>query len=145
MGKTVLITGASSGIGRATAALFAEKGWNVVATMRSPGQQRDLAPSPQMFVTRLDLLDLASIGEAVAAGIARFGQIDALVNNAGFGLAGVFEGLPREKIREQFEVNVVGVMDVTRAVLPHFRRQRGGVIVNISSRAGLVGLPTLSL
>jgi NAD(P)-dependent dehydrogenase (short-subunit alcohol dehydrogenase family) len=145
MSKTVLITGASSGIGRAAAAVFAESGWNVVATMRSPDRQTAGTVADNVLVTRLDVLDHASIAAATEAGVARFGKIDALVNNAGFGLSGVFESLPHEKVREQFEVNVLGVMDVTRALLPHFRRNRGGLIINVSSRAGLVAFPMLSL
>jgi len=151
--KTVLITGASSGIGKAAAGVFAQRGWNVIATMRAPQGETELAAphdTPHAaphdtLVAALDVRDVASIRSAVEAGIARFGRIDALVNNAGFGLAGVFEGTPPEKIREQFDVNVFGVMDVTRALLPHFRRNRGGVIINVSSRAGLVGLPLSSL
>ncbi len=143
--KTVLITGASSGLGRATALLFARSGWNVVATMRTPAAGAELAALERVLVTRLDVQDPASIEQAIAAGIARFGGIDVLVNNAGFGLFGLFEATPREKIREQFEVNVFGVMEVTRAVLPHFRQRRSGVIVNVSSGAGVFGLPMLSL
>ncbi|MER3424038.1 MAG: short-chain dehydrogenase/reductase, partial [Nitrospiraceae bacterium] len=75
----------------------------------------------------------------------RFGRLDALINNAGFGLFGLFEGTPREKILEQFEVNVFGVMDVTRAILPHFRQHRSGLIINISSGAGVFALPMISL
>ena len=82
---------------------------------------------------------------SIDTGIARFGKIDALVNNAGFGLFGVFETLPIEKVKEQFDVNVFGVMDVTRAILPHFRRNKAGLILNISSGAGVFTLPALSL
>jgi NAD(P)-dependent dehydrogenase (short-subunit alcohol dehydrogenase family) len=151
MAKTILITGASSGIGLATAKRFAREGWNVIATMRSPGDGGELAKlGDQVLVTRLDVQDLASIDAAVAAGIAKFGAIDVLVNNAGFGLMGVFESLSREQIRQQFDVNVIGVMDVTRAVLPQMRRQyklgqKSGVIVNVSSRAGIVAQPMISL
>jgi NAD(P)-dependent dehydrogenase (short-subunit alcohol dehydrogenase family) len=145
MKKTVLITGASSGIGNAAARCFARNGWNVIATMRSPDAEKDLVCLDDMLVTRLDVQDHESIGKAIEAGIARFGKIDALINNAGFSLSGIFEMLSREKIREQFDVNVVGVMDVTRAMLPHFRKNKGGLIINISSRAGLVGLPMISL
>jgi NAD(P)-dependent dehydrogenase (short-subunit alcohol dehydrogenase family) len=145
MKKTILITGASSGIGKAATKLFANHGWNVVATMRTPGAEKDLNRLDNVLVTGLDVQDDDQIGKAVAAGIARFGKLDALINNAGFGLSGVFETLSREKIQEQFEVNVLGVMDVTRAVLPHFRQHQGGLIINVSSRAGLVGLPLLSL
>jgi NAD(P)-dependent dehydrogenase (short-subunit alcohol dehydrogenase family) len=142
MSKTILITGASSGIGRASAELFAAKGWNVVATMRHPDAslERD-----NVLVQRLDVQESASIRAAVDAGIARFGAIDALVNNAGFGQYGLFEALSREEIQAQFDVNVFGVMDVTRALLPHFRARRAGMIVNVSSGAGLFTLPMISL
>ena len=143
--KTVLITGASSGIGKASAGMFAQRGWNVIASMRSPQRGSELAALPDVLVVGLDVRDGSSIRQAIKAGIERFGGIDALINNAGFSLAGVFEGVPPEKIREQFDVNVFGVMDVTRALLPHFRQNRGGTIINVSSRAGLVGLPLSSL
>jgi NAD(P)-dependent dehydrogenase (short-subunit alcohol dehydrogenase family) len=149
MANTVLITGCSSGFGAASARLFAARGWNVVATMRDVAAGAELAALDNVMVVRLDVQDRASIDVAIAAGIAagieRFGRIDALVNNAGFGLHGVFESTPREKILEQFEVNVFGVMDVTRAVLPHFRANRAGMIVNVSSGAGVFTLPMISL
>ena len=81
----------------------------------------------------------------IDAGTARFGKIDVLVNNAGFGLFGLFEATSREKIQEQFDVNVFGVMDVTRSILPHFRKIRSGLIINISSGAGLFTLSMISL
>jgi NAD(P)-dependent dehydrogenase (short-subunit alcohol dehydrogenase family) len=145
MKKTVLITGTSSGFGKAAAVLFSREGWNVVATMRRPQEERDLGQLPGVLVARLDVQDRASIAAAVEAAVARFGRIDALVNNAGFGLFGLFEATPPEKIAEQFEVNVFGVMDVTRAVLPHFRGNKAGVILNVSSGAGVFTLPMLSL
>jgi len=144
--RTVLITGASTGFGQATAQLFARSGWNVIATMRDPSTGAALAAlGGNVLVTRLDVQDLASIDAAIAAGIARFGRIDTLVNNAGFGLFGVFEGFSREKVRQQFDVNVFGAMDVTRALLPHMRAHRAGTIVNVSSGAGVFGLPMISL
>ncbi len=145
MTRTVLITGCSTGFGEAAARLFASRGWNVVATMRRPEAGAGLAALDNVLVTRLDVQDPASIDAAVAEAIARFGRIDVLVNNAGFGLFGVFEAAPRDKIREQFDVNVFGVMDVTRALLPHFRANRSGTIVNISSGAGVFTLPMISL
>jgi NAD(P)-dependent dehydrogenase (short-subunit alcohol dehydrogenase family) len=144
MNKTVLITGTSSGIGKAAATLFVAKGWNVIATMRNPASP-DLTPSAELMVTRLDVQDRDSIGEAIEAGIARFGQIDALINNAAYGLSGLFESTPREKIQDQFDVDVFGVMDVTRAILPHFRKNKNGLIINISSGAGIFTLPLISL
>lgn len=145
MKKTVLITGTSSGIGRAAAKCFAGNGWNVVATMRNPSAEAELVQLNDVRVIRLDVKDPHSIRRAIEEGIARFGRIDALVNNAGFGQYGLFEAIPREKIQEQFDVNVFGVMDVTRAILPHFRKNKGGMIVNVSSGAGLFTLPMISL
>jgi NAD(P)-dependent dehydrogenase (short-subunit alcohol dehydrogenase family) len=145
MNPTVLITGASSGFGKSAAQLFASKGWNVVATMRRPESGKDLAGIGNVLVTRLDVQDRDSIDQAVTAGIARFGKIDVLINNAGFGLFGIFESTPREKIQQQFDVNVFGVMDVTRALLPHLRRNKAGVIINVGSGAGVFGLPMISL
>jgi len=113
--------------------------------MRTPEAEQDLSRLDNVLVTRLDVQDPASIDQAIQAGIARFGRIDALVNNAGFGLFGVFEGTPREKIQQQFDVNVFGVMDVTRAILPHFRQNKAGLILNVSSGAGVFALPMSSL
>jgi NAD(P)-dependent dehydrogenase (short-subunit alcohol dehydrogenase family) len=143
--KTVLITGCSSGFGKASVRHFASNGWNVVATMRSPEAGIEFATLENVLVARLDVQDPVSIEQAIDAGVARFGRIDALVNNAGFGLFGVFETTSREKITEQFDVNVFGVMDVTRAILPHFRRHKAGVILNVSSGAGVFALPSISL
>src|SRR5437764_274645 len=110
--QTVLVTGASTGIGLATAKYFAEKGWNVVATMRKPEQASLELKSPRILVTRLDVLDEASIKTAISQGIEKFGQIDALVNNAGFAVMGVFEPTSTESIRRQFDTNVFGLMAV---------------------------------
>jgi NAD(P)-dependent dehydrogenase (short-subunit alcohol dehydrogenase family) len=145
MATTVLITGCSSGLGAASARLFAERGWNVVATMREVAAGAELAALDNVLLVRLDVQDRSSIEAAIAIGIERFGRIDALINNAGFGLRGVFESTPREKVLEQFEVNVFGVMDVTRAILPHFRANKAGSIVNVSSGAGVFTLPMISL
>ncbi|MET0390170.1 MAG: SDR family oxidoreductase [Polyangiales bacterium] len=144
MAKTVLITGASSGFGRAAAQQFLSAGWNVAPTMRTPRLPAEWEGHPRVFVTELDVQNRASIEQAIAHTRERFGGLDVLINNAGYGLFGVFESLSQEKIREQFDVNLFGVMDVTRAVLPIFRAQRSGVIVNISSGAGVFTLPMLS-
>ena len=141
MSQTVFITGASTGIGKTTAQYFQEKGWNVVATMRTTEKGAELAELDNVLVTRLDVLDLASIEEAVAAGIERFGKIDALVNNAGYGAYGPLEVFPRENIVRQFNTNVIGLLDVTRALTPHFRANKSGTIVNISSIGGRMAFP----
>jgi NAD(P)-dependent dehydrogenase (short-subunit alcohol dehydrogenase family) len=141
MGKTILITGASLGFGKETAKLFKKHGWNVVATMRSPENDQELSAFENVLVTRLDVQDADSIKEAVESAIQKFGRIDVLLNNAGFGLMGVFESATPEQIRKQYAVNVFGLMDVTSAVLPVLRKQGGGIIINISSFGGQVGLP----
>ena len=141
MGKTILITGASSGIGKATARYFQERGWSVVATMRSPQKEQELKALDNVLVTRLDVQDPASIKSAIEAGIARFGKIDVLLNNAGYGAYGPLEATPMEKIRRQFDVNVIGLLETTKAVLPHFRANRSGVIVNVSSVGGKITFP----
>ena len=139
--RTILITGASSGIGKSTARFFQQKGWNVIATMRSPRNEEELTRLDNVLVTRLDVQDAASIASAVEAGIARFGRIDVLLNNAGYGCYGVLEATPVEKIRRQFDVNVIGLLETTKAVLPHFRANRDGVIVNVSSIGGKMAFP----
>ncbi|GGM94984.1 short-chain dehydrogenase/reductase [Dyadobacter beijingensis] len=145
MSKTILITGASSGIGKAAALHFAAHGWNVVATMRSPEKETDLAGLENMLVTRLDVQSPETIDASIAAGIARFGAIDAVVNNAGYGQYGVFEAITPEQVQTQFDVNVFGVMNTIRAILPHFRERGEGMIINISSGAGRFTLPLISL
>jgi NAD(P)-dependent dehydrogenase (short-subunit alcohol dehydrogenase family) len=146
MTKTVLITGTSSGIGKASVLHFAAAGWNVVATLRRPAAApADFAGLPNVLVTPLDVQVPETISAAIAAGIDRFGQIDSLVNNAGFSLFGVFEAMAPQKIQEQFDVNLFGVMAVTRAILPHFRQRKGGQVINVSSGAGVFTLPMLSL
>jgi NAD(P)-dependent dehydrogenase (short-subunit alcohol dehydrogenase family) len=141
MSKTILITGASSGIGKATAIHFQEQGWNVIATMRTPEKETELNQLEHVQLEKLDVLDVASIGQAIANGISRFGKIDALLNNAGYGAYGPLESFPRENIIRQFNTNVIGLMDVTKAIIPHFRANKEGVIVNISSIGGQMTFP----
>jgi len=139
--KTIFITGASSGIGKATAKYFQHRSWNVIATMRSPQTEKDLTKLDNVLVTRLDVQDPGSITAAVKAGIDKFGKIDVLLNNAGYGSYGVLEATPMEKIRRQFDVNVIGLLETTKAVLPHFRANKEGVIINISSMGGKITFP----
>lgn len=138
---TILITGANGGIGRAVVQLFQARGWNVIATMRSPEKGHDLASLPNVIVTRLDVTDAASIKDSVQAGINRFGRIDVLINNAGYGVYAPLEAIPSETIRKQFEVNVFGYLDTIKAVLPHFRSRQSGLIINISSIGGVITFP----
>ena len=141
MAQTVLITGCSAGIGRAAAELFAERGWNVVATMRSPQAAGDLAAKKNVLVTALDVTNEDSIAAAVKHAEERFEAIDVLVNNAGFGLYGLLEATSVESIRKQFETNVVGLLATTRAVVPGMRKRRSGVVVNVGSIAGKMTYP----
>ena len=141
MNQTVFITGCSTGIGRATARLFQQEGWNVVATMRNPEAETELAELDRVQVLQLDVTEIDSINHAVETAIEQFGKIDALVNNAGYGTYGVLESIDREKVFKQFNTNVFGLIDVTKAVLPHFRQQKSGTIVNVSSLGGRVAWP----
>jgi len=141
MNKTIFITGASSGIGKETAKLFQSKGWNVIATMRKPENETELTTLPNVQVTALDVLNANSIDKAVNEGIQKFGKIDVLLNNAGYGAYGPLESFSKEKIVRQFNTNVIGLLDVTRALLPHFRQNKSGVIINISSIGGKITFP----
>lgn len=134
--KTVLITGCSSGYGLETARYFHEQGWNVVATMRSPNEAV-LPKSSRIRVVPLDVTKPQSIAAAISAA----GQLDVVVNNAGIGVVGAFEATPMATVREIFETNTFGVMAVTQAVLPMFREQRAGVIVNVTSSVTLAPMP----
>ena len=145
MTKTVLITGCSSGLGKTTARHFAAQGWNVIATMRKPDQSLAAGYPEQMLVLPLDVTNPASIESAIAAGIARFGHIDTVINNAGISVVSIFEATAKETIRGIFETNVFGVMNVMQAVIPHLRDHGGGTIVNITSGVGLAAVPLLAL
>ena len=140
-GNTVLITGASTGIGKATALYFQQQGWNVIATMRDPEHGRDLKQLDRVLLTSLDVTQSDSIRQAVTAGLDRFGSIEVLVNNAGFGAYGPLEATSMETVRRQFDTNVIGLIETTKALLPHFRAQHSGVIVNVSSIGGKVTFP----
>lgn len=143
--KTILITGSSSGIGKATAKHFAENGWNVVATMRSPEKETELTLTENVLVTKLDVEQNATIQDAVKKGIERFGKIHVLLNNAGYGTLGIFESASDEQIQRQFDVNVFGLMRMIKTIMPHFRANKNGLIINISSMGGRLTIPTMSL
>ena len=138
--KTVLITGCSSGYGLQTARHFHARGWNVVATMRTP-REDVLPPSERLRVLALDVTKPESIEAALKAS----GPIDVLVNNAGVGLFGAFEVTPMATTREVFETNTFGVMAMTHAVLPQFRARKSGVVVNVTSSATLAPMPLVAV
>ncbi len=145
MSNTIFITGASSGIGKETAVFFQQKGWNVVATMRNPANDNELKKLENVLVTALDVTDVSSIETAVNEAIEKFGSIDVLLNNAGYGAYGPLEAFPRENIVKQFNTNVIGLLDVTRAVLPNMRKNQSGTIINVSSMGGKMTFPLGSL
>ena len=134
--NTVLITGSSSGYGLATARHFHERGWTVIATMRTP-REGVLPKSSRLRILPLDVTQ----PESIAACLQAAGPIDALVNNAGIGVVGAFEATPMAHIRKVFETNTFGVMAMTQAVIPHLRARRSGVIVNVTSSVTLAPMP----
>ena len=138
--KAVLITGCSTGIGRATAEHLAARGWNVYATARKPESIADLTARGCKTLA-LDVCDDASMRAAVATVERAEGSVGVLINNAGYGLEGAFEEVPMADIRRQFETNVFGLVAMTKLVLPAMRRQRWGRIVNLSSMGGRLTFP----
>ncbi|MGB7207484.1 MAG: SDR family oxidoreductase [Pyrinomonadaceae bacterium] len=145
MDKVILITGASSGIGKETAKLFQTKNWKVAATMRSPETAEDLQKIVDLECIRLDVTDPDSIRTAIDRTLEVFGRIDAVVNNAGYALFGPFEAASPEQIERQYETNVLGLMNVCREILPYFRERKKGTIVNIASVGGRMTFPFYSL
>jgi NAD(P)-dependent dehydrogenase (short-subunit alcohol dehydrogenase family) len=143
--KTIVITGASSGIGKATARLFLDKGWNVVATMRRPEAETELKDSPRLKLLALDVQEPESAKRAVAEAIKAFGRIDVWLNNAGYGAFGPLEAGAHDQIVRQFEVNVFGLIACVQAVSPHFRERKAGVLINVSSIGGLMVVPAFSV
>jgi NADP-dependent 3-hydroxy acid dehydrogenase YdfG len=145
MDKVVLVTGASSGIGNETAKLFQSKSWKVAATMRSPEHAEDLRHIVDVECFRLDVTDVDSIKAAIAATLEKFGRIDAVINNAGFAVVGPFEAVEQADIERQMQTNVYGLMNVCREILPYFREQKRGTIVNVASMGGRITFPLYSV
>lgn len=141
MNKIIFITGCSSGIGRMTAKYFNEKGWNVVATVRKFSDNDKELTDAGMFVAELDVTKEDTIKDAVAKTIDKYGKIDVLLNNAGYGSYGILEATPEKAIRMQFDVNVIGTLLVTKNVIPYMRKAGDGTIINISSMGGKITFP----
>jgi NAD(P)-dependent dehydrogenase (short-subunit alcohol dehydrogenase family) len=144
MTKTIFITGASAGIGKATAKLFAQKGWHVIATMRKPENEKELNLTDNVTLLPLDVTNLAQINETVQKVLA-LGPVDVVFNNAGYALLGVLESITDEQIVSQMETNFFGVVRVTQAFIPYFRKKGSGLFITTGSSAGLMGFPVSSM
>jgi NAD(P)-dependent dehydrogenase (short-subunit alcohol dehydrogenase family) len=142
--KAIFITGSSSGLGRATAELFASKGWDVIASMRNPDKEVELRKLTGVTLMALDTTDpdqITRVAEQVVAG----GGIDVVFNNAGYGLAGPLEGLSDDQIVRMVETNLMGAIRTTKAFIPHFREKRAGLFINTTSIGGLMTVPFNSI
>jgi len=144
--KTILITGASSGMGLETALYFFERRWNVIATMRHPEKRRTpLHEKGLPDLVHLDVMDSVSIRAAIQCALDKYRKIDVLVNNAGYAVYGPFEATTPAQVARQFNTNVFGLMEVTREILPLFRQQKSGVLINVASMGGRIGFPLYTL
>jgi NAD(P)-dependent dehydrogenase (short-subunit alcohol dehydrogenase family) len=139
--KTVLVTGCSSGIGRATALAFLEEDWTVYATARNPADIQTLGDRERCRIAKLDVTEQDDVDRVVDRILDEEGHIDCLVNNAGYAQFGAIEDVPTEQVHRQFDVNVYGPHRLVRAVLPHMREQEDGTIINLSSVAGRLSFP----
>ncbi len=134
--KAIFITGSSSGLGRATAKLFAAKGWKVIASMRDPKKEKELGNISGVTLMALDVTDPHEI-ESVAEQVVASGGVDVVFNNAGYGLAGPLEGLTDDQILRMVNTNMLGAIRTTKAFTPHFREKRAGLFINTTSIGGL--------
>ena len=142
--NTIFITGSSSGLGRATAKLFASKGWKVIATMRNPEKETELNNISGVTSMALDITNpkqIASVAEKVMAS----GGVDVVFNNAGYGLSGPLEGLTDEQIMRMVNTNMLGAIRTTKAFVPYFRAKRAGLFINTTSIGGLMTVPFNSI
>lgn len=144
MTKTIFITGTSAGIGKATAKLFAERGWNVIATMRRPENETELNLLSNVNLLPLDVTNLDQIKETTQRALA-MADIDVVFNNAGYALFGALEAMTDEQIVAQMETNFLGVVRVTQAFIPYFREKRAGLFITTGSSAGLMAFPVSSM
>ena len=142
--KSIFITGSSSGLGRATAKLFASKGWKVIASMRNPEKETDLYNISGVSLMALDITNPSQITSVVEAVMAS-GGVDVVFNNAGYGLSGPLEGLTDEQIMRMVNTNMLGAIRTTKAFVPYFREKRAGLFINTTSIGGMMTVPFNSI
>jgi NAD(P)-dependent dehydrogenase (short-subunit alcohol dehydrogenase family) len=138
--KTIFVTGASSGLGKATAKLFSAKGWNVIATMRTPDKEKELGNLPNISVLELDVSNASQIVDVVER-VTSTGTVDVVLNNAGYALVGPLEVSTEEQVIKQISTNELGAILVTKAFIPHFRERKSGMFLTTTSIGGLVSFP----
>ena len=144
MTKTIFITGASAGIGKATAKFFAQQGWHVIATMRKPENERELNLIDNVTLLPLDVTNVEQIKETTQKALA-LGPVDVVFNNAGYALLGILEAITDEQIVSQMETNFLGVVRVTQAFIPYFKEKRSGLFITTTSLCGLTSYPLSSI
>ncbi|QNL51933.1 SDR family oxidoreductase [Olivibacter sp. SDN3] len=140
MQKTIFITGASTGLGKATAKLFQSTGWKVIATMRNPENETELNQLENVTVLKLDVTNAQQINEVVGE-VTQSHQVNVVFNNAGYGLMGSLESITDEKLIRQIDTNLLGVIRVTKAFIPYFRERKNGLFITTTSIGGLIGFP----
>lgn len=138
--KTIFITGASTGLGKAAAKLFQNKGWNVIATMRNPDADTELASLENVTLLPLDVTNPAQIESTIKKSL-ELGNVDVVFNNAGYGLIGPLEALSDDQIVKQINTNLLGVIRVTQAFIPYFREKESGTFISTTSIGGLIAFP----
>ena len=144
MQKTIFITGASAGLGKATVKLFQLKGWNIIATMRNPEKETELNKLENVTLLPLDVTNPEQIKTTVAKAISLY-NIDVVFNNAGYGLMGSLESFSDEQILREINTNLLGVIRITQAFIPHFREKQSGTFISTTSIGGLIGFPLHSI
>lgn len=144
MDKTIFITGASSGLGKATAKLFAANGWTVIATMRHPEKETELTELPNIHLLKLDINNAKQIAQ-VAFEAEKISSVDVLFNNAAYGLMGPFEGTTNEELTRQININFLGTILVTKSFLPYFRAKKSGTIITVTSSTANIPYPFVAV